>query len=518
MVSDLPARATERIRLTQRTFIRQACLATALLVTGFFLAGCSFTVPRLRYAPPSGTPALKLPTSKRLAIFVGTVADSRGVGERFLVEAGDTYLPGGDAAPGWDVSILPVPLAVEVREFLISELRRLGIRVVSQASDAEERLEAEVMRLRIQFNAFGGSRASFSLRARLYASGSTHPVWEANLEGSGTSGKLLGPESAYQATSQALSHAVGKLGRAPGFVSALARPPAVPTAIAKKEERPKPAAKPSGPRFPQTPVTVKFRKSEVRPDDVAVIIGNADYEKQGKDIPNVMPAYADAEGMKRYFTQALGVREGNVIDLRDATSAQMVRVFGSERDHRGQLYDWVRPGRSRVYVYYSGHGAPGGKEGSAYLVPADADVARIHLNGYPLATLYRNLGKIPARSIMVVLEACFSGVSQGGSVISRASPVYLKLKSPPVPPNVTVIAAGAANQMASWEKDTSHSLFTKYFLKGMSGEADKNPYGNGDGKVAWAELKAYLKGTLTYFARRYYGRDQVAQIVNARGR
>ncbi len=221
MVSDLPARATERIRLTQRTFIRQACLATALLVTGFLLASCSFTVPRLRYAPPSGTPALKLPTSKRLAIFVGTVADSRGVGERFLVEAGDTYL-------------LPVPLAVEVREFLISELRRLGIRVVSQASDAEERLEAEVMRLRIQFNAFGGSRASFSLRARLYASGSTHPVWEANLEGSGTSGKLRGTDSAYQAPSQALSHAVGKLGRAPGFVSALARPPPAPPANAKK--------------------------------------------------------------------------------------------------------------------------------------------------------------------------------------------------------------------------------------------------------------------------------------------
>ncbi len=119
---------------------------------------------------------------------------------------------------------------------------------------------------------------------------------------------------------------------------------------------------------------------------------------------------------------------------------------------------------------------------------------------------------------MVVLEACFSGVSQGGSVISRASPVYLKLKSPPVPPNVTLISAGGADQIASWEKDTSHSLFTKYFLKGMSGEADKSPYGNGDGQVAWAELKAYLKSTLTYFARRYYGRDQVAQIVNARGR
>ena len=30
------------------------------------------------------------------------------------------------------------------------------------------------------------------------------------------------------------------------------------------------------------------------------------------------------------------------------------------------------------------------------------------------------------------------------------------------------------------EGDQFQSLFTKYFLKGMSGEGDKNPYGNGD--------------------------------------
>ena len=85
---------------------------------------------------------------------------------------------------------------------------------------------------------------------------------------------------------------------------------------------------------------------------------------------------------------------------------------------------------------------------------------------------------------------------------------------PVVPKNITVISAGAANQIASWEKDEKHSLFTKYFLKGMSGEGDKKPYGNGDGKVTYKELGKYLEGTMTYFARRYYGRDQKAQIVS----
>jgi len=266
--------------------------------------------------------------------------------------------------------------------------------------------------------------------------------------------------------------------------------------------------------FPSRPVDVSFRKSDERPNDIAVIIGNANYKKGASDIPNVTPAYADAEGIKRYFIQALGVKEGNIIYLKDATGSQMAGVFGNDRSHKGQLFNWVKPGISNVYVYYAGHGAPGGNDGSASMVPSDASAESIDLTGYSLSTLYSNLGKIPAKSTTVILEACFSGASQGGTLISNASPVYLKAKSPKIPNNITVISAGAANQMASWEEDKSHSLFTKYFLKGMSGEADSDPYGNGDGKVDYTELGKYLGGTMSYFSRRYYGRDQNAQIVN----
>ena len=265
------------------------------------------------------------------------------------------------------------------------------------------------------------------------------------------------------------------------------------------------------PTFPTKPVNIRYNASKSHPEDIAVIIGNADYGK-GMDIPNVTPVYADAEGIKRYATQALGIRPGNVIDLRDATSAQLVSVFGSPTNYKGKLFDWVKAGKSRVFVYYAGHGAPGGAEGSAYLVPSDADAARIELNGFPLSTLYANLGKLQSQSVTVVLEACFSGSSQGGAVVAKASPIHLKPKIPDVPANVTVIAAGKADQMASWEENSSHGLFTKYFLMGMSGEAD----GDNDGNVTHSELEAYLAETMTYFARRYYGRDQTVQIVVGR--
>jgi len=68
---------------------------------------------------------------------------------------------------------------------------------------------------------------------------------------------------------------------------------------------------------------------------------------------------------------------------------------------------------------------------------------------------------------------------------------------PNTPKKITVISAGAANQVATWEEDESQSLFTKYFLKGMSGEGDKKPYGNQNGKVSLRELKKYLDGSMT---------------------
>ena len=261
--------------------------------------------------------------------------------------------------------------------------------------------------------------------------------------------------------------------------------------------------------FPLKPIPINFPSVSVKRDDIAVIIGNANYKKMGKDIPNVNPAYADAEGIKQYFMKAKGGREGNIIYLKDATNAQLLSVFGNDKSHKGKLFNYIKPNKSNVYIYYAGHGAPG-EEGDAYLVPTDTDSQTVQFTGYQLSTLYSNLGKLPAKSVTVILEACFSGGSQSGSLIPKASPIIITPKKTMIPANVKVIAAGSERQMASWEEDSSHSLFTKYFLKAMSGEGDANK----DGNVSDAELKEYLSDTMTYYARRYYGRDQKVQIHN----
>jgi hypothetical protein len=81
----------------------------------------------------------------------------------------------------------------------------------------------------------------------------------------------------------------------------------------------------------------------------------------------------------------------------------MTGVFGSQSSHKGKLFNWTKKGISNVYVYYAGHGAPAGKEGSAFLVPSDVSSDSIELTGYPLKRLYANLEKLPAKSVTVIL-------------------------------------------------------------------------------------------------------------------
>ncbi len=293
-------------------------------------------------------------------------------------------------------------------------------------------------------------------------------------------------------------------------VDSAAAPAAAPFAAPAAAPAAVPVAAPADPL-----ASLHFDHGRPRPDDVAVIIGNSAYT--GRDIPAVPPARNDAAMMRRYAVEALGVAEDNVISLDDATAAQMVEVFGNDRDPKGKLYNWVKPGVSRVFVYYAGHGAPSGPGGAAMLVPADASAASIALSGYPLATLYANLAKLPATGVTVVLEACFSGGSEAGSLVPSASPVSIAVKPQAVPGNLTVITAGTAGQIASWEKDGSHGLFTEYFLKGMAGAADQPPTGNGDGSVGLDELGRYLDQNVSYRARRYYGRDQTVQVVRGQG-
>ncbi len=244
------------------------------------------------------------------------------------------------------------------------------------------------------------------------------------------------------------------------------------------------------------------------PDGVAVIIGNRDYVDP---VPDVDFAHNDAAAMKRFVVERLGYRPGNIIDLRDAAYADLVSVFGNARTHKGRLWRWVRPGESDVVVFYSGHGVPGLKDRRSYLLAVDAEPDAPEINGYPVDQLYRNLSRLNARSLVVYMDACFSGESQRGRLIAGTSGIVVTPKRP-TGSELTVITAARGDQVASWDEDAKQGLFTRYLLEALGGAADARRYGNGDGKVTTSEVKAYLDREMTYAARRQFGRVQNATV------
>jgi formylglycine-generating enzyme required for sulfatase activity len=247
----------------------------------------------------------------------------------------------------------------------------------------------------------------------------------------------------------------------------------------------------------------------VNEDAIAVIIGNKTYDGS---IPEVSFAHNDADAFRQFVVDGLGYREGNIIDLRDATFNQLVTVFGNEKNHEGKLFDYIRPGESDVTVFYSGHGVPGLKDKQAYLLPSNGDPNRAELSGYPIATLYKNLNKLPARTIRVFIDACFSGETPKGMLVKSASGISVTPKAPKGSSRMVILTAAQGDQLASWDEDAKHGLFTKHLLEALYGAADGKKYGDGDGKVTLGEVGKYLKREMTYQARRRFGRVQEASL------
>ncbi|CAA6603774.1 putative Beta-lactamase [Rhodospirillaceae bacterium LM-1] len=245
-------------------------------------------------------------------------------------------------------------------------------------------------------------------------------------------------------------------------------------------------------------------------DAVAVVIGNRAY--QNSHVPAVEYARRDADAFKRYLIDILGYRDGNIIDLRDASQARLESVLGNERTVQGKLWQLVKPGKSDVTVFFSGHGVSGQSDRRGYLLPVDADPERPEISGFPIELLMSNLSKLGAKTAILYVDACFSGDSPKGTLTRAASAITLVPKEPVVPAGLVVLTAGRADQVASWDEKKRHGLFTENLLDGLYGKADRSPHGNGDGKVSAAEIKTYLDDVMTYAARREFGRTQNASL------
>ncbi|MEA3465682.1 MAG: caspase family protein [Thermodesulfobacteriota bacterium] len=238
---------------------------------------------------------------------------------------------------------------------------------------------------------------------------------------------------------------------------------------------------------------------------VAVVIGNQSYKRNGYGIGDVRYAGRDAAVMKKYLQTTMGFDPKNILYYNDTSSGDLRNIFGTRENPKGKLHNFVRAGESEVFIYYVGHGAPGPDGKSAYLVPVDANADYIANNGYPLDLFYNVVAKLPAKSVTVVLDACFSGDSPAGSLFDNISPAMVKNINPVRELQNTVVFSSAdKDQVSTWYPAKRHSMFTYWFLKGLGGDADTDS----NKSITAGEMDNYLKKEVTYWAQREANREQ----------
>ncbi|MDP3048779.1 MAG: caspase family protein [Thermodesulfovibrionales bacterium] len=207
-------------------------------------------------------------------------------------------------------------------------------------------------------------------------------------------------------------------------------------------------------------------------NDLAVIIGIEGYQS----LPKSDFSYDDAKLVKEYV-KALGFKERNIELLTDekATKSSIEKSLEAWLKNKAKA-------DSKVFVYYSGHGAPDPQTGEAYLVPYDGDPNYLEVTGYPLKRLYDKLGKLQVAEVIVLLDSCFSGAG-GRSVLAKgARPLVMVTTSAVIPQNMAVLSATQGTQISTSSPEKGHGVFTYYFLKALK-----------DGKKDIAEIYSYIK-------------------------
>jgi tetratricopeptide (TPR) repeat protein len=258
-----------------------------------------------------------------------------------------------------------------------------------------------------------------------------------------------------------------------------------------------------------TPVKTKIKN----PNAIAVVIGNQKYTDN--DIPSVDFATNDANTVKNYLIDTLGYQDGNIIYMENATKANFEATFGIRGNYNGKLYSYLKPGKSDIFVFYSGHGAPDVKSKQGYFVPSDASSQSIALTGYSLELLYDNLASIASEMrsprLVIVVDACFSGGSEAGLLMKNVSPMTIEVAQPfLVANNAVVLSSSSGAEVSSWYPEKKHSMFTYFFLKAIQDKAVEG------GKVTANDLFTSLSDEaegLPYYARRKYQRVQTPQIM-----
>jgi hypothetical protein len=231
----------------------------------------------------------------------------------------------------------------------------------------------------------------------------------------------------------------------------------------------------------------------------ALVIGVERY----RDVSAVATgARADAEAYAELARTTLGIPNDQVLVAIDE--------HASRSDLNKLVEQTVKnvPKGGRIYVFYSGHGAPDASSGASYLVPFDGDPKFLDSTALKLDALLARLGQSQAGEVVAMVDACFSGAG-GRSILPPGARPLVRVNEPTKIARVAVFTAVSGAESSGPAEDSSAGLFSATVMDGLgNAKADVD----GDGAITLGELSTWVAPRVRRAAKKG-NRDQSPQLI-----
>jgi hypothetical protein len=220
------------------------------------------------------------------------------------------------------------------------------------------------------------------------------------------------------------------------------------------------------------------------------------YEDEGQgfvdDIPNLIQNYKAVKEINRNWLISIGIEDyENTDDIKFSkrSTENFVKVaqktFGiSERnsytfidskatsgaikDNLAMLLKNVKKGDT-IYFYYSGHGIPVLPDNEPYILPKDKIPEMISKDKFfKLSNIYKLLSDSKATKVVAFVDSCFSGATDGKSVIKGVAASRLVPKKVSFDKSkMVVLTAGKDKQYSNMYEEKGHRLFSYFLMKSL---------------------------------------------------
>lgn len=185
---------------------------------------------------------------------------------------------------------------------------------------------------------------------------------------------------------------------------------------------------------------------------------------------NISYAKRSAKAFKKVMKKKLGVVEQNCFTMIDGDATQ-----AKIKTNLKKMLRRIKKGDT-IYFYYNGHGVPvPSQKFEPYMLTSDTEPDFIaDEEFFSLKNIYGELSKSKAAKVVAFIDSCFSGVTDGKSVLKGVAATKMKSRSVAFDKEkMVVLAAGKGHQYSNGYDKKGHRLFSFYMMENiLQGDKD----------------------------------------------